>query len=402
MKPIFLKTIIRIKEETPFKTVPLKTICRNGFPMFPVTHYLGELQDNRSAKTLLSYTNHLLMFFRWLHQKDIDFEDISVKVLKSYLNYLKARTKGVSEAKNNMANTTVYMYFSTVIRFIEWCLAPQDQEKLLKKTKNPIRRGGMLKGFKGIYEVSILKDLLPATGKSLPKFITATEAQKVRSWIRDTYEDDLDFPIRSLYLCCFELLIGSGIRKGELLSLQLDCLKTTTKIEGNGKKVQKYALKLPDMKELETLYGEDLLLKIGAHLKTGSREIPITSNTASVIQRWKARRPVEARFHNFLLANVQYERLGRYFTVGALETLFDNINNKLHGAELNQNLTPHVCRHSYATVLTNLGMPLDSIQQLLGHASIESTQIYTHLDGSVVRTFLEENAWGKTTFFGGI
>ena len=61
-------------------------------------------------------------------------------------------------------------------------------------------------------------------------------------------------------------------------------------------------------------------------------------------------------------------------------------------AGINKNVTPHVLRHSFATHLLNKGVNIRAIQRLLGHSSLETTQIYTNISMDSIKE-LYDNAW---------
>ena len=69
----------------------------------------------------------------------------------------------------------------------------------------------------------------------------------------------------------------------------------------------------------------------------------------------------------------------------AAVTLWQRIKRRAARAGLARNLTPHMLRHSFATHLLEHGADLRVIQELLGHASISTTEVYTHLDGARLR-----------------
>jgi integrase/recombinase XerD len=81
-------------------------------------------------------------------------------------------------------------------------------------------------------------------------------------------------------------------------------------------------------------------------------------------------------------ANVFLTKRGTPF---AAVTLWLHIKNRVRRAGVERNITPHMLRHSFATHLLEHGADLRVIQELLGHASIGTTEIYTHVTGQRLR-----------------
>lgn len=151
-----------------------------------------------------------------------------------------------------------------------------------------------------------------------------------------------------------EVLYSAGIRVSELTALNadsLDLLSGVIKVRGKGKKERLCPLGTPANKALQAL----LALPAPAVLKaSGSR----------------GARPV------FL------SRRGGRLTPRSVERLFKEY---LAAADLNPEISPHALRHSFATHMLDAGADLRGVQELLGHASLSTTQIYTHVSAESLK-----------------
>jgi integrase/recombinase XerD len=81
-------------------------------------------------------------------------------------------------------------------------------------------------------------------------------------------------------------------------------------------------------------------------------------------------------------ANLFLNRRGLPF---AASTMWTRIKRRVRRAEIGRNVTPHALRHSFATHLLENGADLRVIQELLGHANISTTEVYTHVTSSRLR-----------------
>jgi integrase/recombinase XerC len=136
-----------------------------------------------------------------------------------------------------------------------------------------------------------------------------------------------------------ELLYGSGLRVSELINLNR-----------------------------EDIISDICLLKVKG--KGGKeRVVPMTKYALEAVQAYLAMRSDTLPA---LLLNYQGSRL----SVRSIRRIIDKLVQK---ADLDQHVHPHMLRHSYATHLLNGGADLRSVQELLGHERLSSTQIYTHL-----------------------
>ena len=153
-----------------------------------------------------------------------------------------------------------------------------------------------------------------------------------------------------------ELLYASGMRVSELVSLNLDDID----IEGG----------------YVRCFGK-------GHKE---RLIPIHQQAASTIEDYiKENRPrlVHSKDERALFVNARGERLTR-------QGLWQILKEYAKSAELGTDITPHTLRHSFATHMLNGGADLRSVQELLGHANITTTQVYTHLTTEHIRNSYEK------------
>lgn len=181
----------------------------------------------------------------------------------------------------------------------------------------------------------------PKQPKRLPAFLTEGESQSLLD-----LPPAIDFPSSRL-ACVLELLYASGLRVSELVGLDLQDLlmpERTLRVLGKGRKER--------LVPYHTQAAEILVAYIGFRSAfMAARELP----------------PSPALFLN--------QRGGR-LTPTSVRAL---LRTALEAAAVRSRVSPHALRHSFATHLLNRGMDLRAIQELLGHASLSTTQRYTHL-----------------------
>ena len=176
----------------------------------------------------------------------------------------------------------------------------------------------------------------PKIDKHLPQFLTEEEVIKViNAVIPKGEEDGLSFRNRAI----LETFYSTGMRISELVGLNIDdidFISCVAKVRGKGKK---------------------------------ERMVPIGDHAIKAIQKYLKIRdnPENALFLN---------RFGRRITDRGVRNA---VGKYLDLASIRQGVSPHSLRHSFATHLLNRGADLRSVQELLGHANLSTTQIYTHL-----------------------
>ncbi|MBI2329144.1 MAG: site-specific tyrosine recombinase XerD [Chloroflexi bacterium] len=192
----------------------------------------------------------------------------------------------------------------------------------------------------------------PNVGRSLPKPISIGQVRRLleQPTKLSTREAKRDSAMLAL-------LYGSGMRVSELVSLNVgdvDTIGDSVRCFGKGHK---------------------------------ERLIPIYRQAALTVEEYvKEARPHLARNHegNALFLNRRGERLTR-------QGFWQILKGYAKAAELDEEVTPHTLRHSFATHMLSGGADLRSVQELLGHANISTTQVYTHLTSEHVRRTYEKS-----------
>ncbi|MFC1984347.1 site-specific tyrosine recombinase XerD [Chloroflexota bacterium] len=192
----------------------------------------------------------------------------------------------------------------------------------------------------------------PRVGKSLPKPISISQ---VRSLLEQPAKQSTPEAKRDRAI--LELLYASGMRVSELVSLNvgdIDLDDGSVRCFGKGHK---------------------------------ERLIPIAPRAALTVKEYlQETRP--RLLHNdaeqALFLNLRGDRLTR-------QGLWQILKGHAKSADLDKDITPHTLRHSFATHMLNGGADLRSVQELLGHANISTTQVYTHLTTEHVRRTYEKS-----------
>ena len=192
----------------------------------------------------------------------------------------------------------------------------------------------------------------PRVGKSLPKPISYRQAMLLLE-----QPAKLSTPEAKRDKAMLELLYASGMRVSELMSLNLDSVDTeggSVRCFGKGHK---------------------------------ERVIPIAPRAALTLKEYLQ----EARSHQVhndaekaLFLNRRGERLTR-------QGFWQILKGYAKSAELDVEISPHTLRHSFATHMLSGGADLRSVQELLGHANISTTQVYTHLTTEHIRRSYEKS-----------
>ena len=216
----------------------------------------------------------------------------------------------------------------------------------------------ILSGIKSFYEFMIEEEWIeinpttlisaPKIGSNIPDTLSTKEIDKIIAAI------DLSAAHGERNRAIIELLYGCGLRVSELTEIKISDL----------------------------FFDEDFIRVLGKGNK--QRLIPIAAYTQKIINIYKdqvrVHQKIQPKFSDHLFLNNRGGKLTRVM-------IFTIIKKYVELAGIKKNISPHTFRHSFATHLLENGADLRSIQLMLGHESITTTEIYMHID----KKFLREN-----------
>ena len=204
----------------------------------------------------------------------------------------------------------------------------------------------------------------PRVGRSLPKFLSEEDVERLLDQAaRDGAPDGKrDWAI-------LELLYATGLRVSELVSLNVDDVNLKEgyiRCTGKGSR-ERIAYMYPRAIEVLTDYMKKARPLMLSAVKPGSDGRSEASG--------RKRSPTDEKA---LFVNQRGDRLTRQWVWNILKTCAKKV-------PIDKPITPHVLRHSFATHMLRGGASLRHVQELLGHSSITTTQVYTHLTTEHVR-----------------
>ena len=203
---------------------------------------------------------------------------------------------------------------------------------------------GWLARHRGFRANPVLGIRAPKASRPLPKALSVEATQR----LLEAEKDHAPLALRDRAM--FELLYSSGLRLAELVSLNAD----------DGR--------------LDLRHGEVTVTGKGSKTRT----VPVGAKAREALRAWLAVRAQLARpAEKALFVGARGERISRP-VVGARLAAWGRARG------LPQRVHPHMLRHSFATHMLQSSQDLRAVQELLGHASISTTQVYTHLDFQVL------------------
>ncbi|MCK5823708.1 MAG: site-specific tyrosine recombinase XerD [Bacteroidales bacterium] len=221
---------------------------------------------------------------------------------------------------------------------------------------NPRSQARILSGIRAFYKYLLLDNIIekdpfalieaPKTGKKLPVVLTVQEIDDLINAI------DLSTETGQRNRAIIETLYSCGLRVSELVNLKLSNLyfeQSYIKIKGKGNKERLVPISGRAIKEID-----------------------------SYIKNYRNHLNIDRENNNIVFLNRRGKKLTR-------EMIFIIIKDLAKKIQLKKKISPHTFRHSFATHLIEGGADLRAVQEMLGHESILTTEIYTHLDKEYLR-----------------
>lgn len=289
------------------------------------------------------------------------------QALQDYHNYLKIE-RGLSEnsissylldLEKLMIHLKAYEITDSPIQ-----ISPETVQKFIydsAKTVNPRSQARIISGLKGFFNYLIFEDYrtdnpmdlieAPKIGRKLPDTLSTDEINQLILAI------DLSKPEGERNRAILETLYGCGLRVSELVNLKLSDLyfeEDFIKVTGKGDKQRFVPISNLNKKYINIYRGE-----IRIHLQ------------------------IQKEHEDYLFLN----RRGKQLTRAMIFTIIKQLSEKIG---FDKNISPHTFRHSFATHLLENGADLRAIQQMLGHESITTTEIYMHVNRSHLVKVLNE------------
>jgi len=287
-----------------------------------ILDFLRHLATDKDASiyTQRNYRQALLEFFAWSTKQRGTVPDWSALRRDDFRDYLRFLGRG------QLSRAAIQLRFSALRSFYKYLIR------------------------NGVAGVSPIKNLsLPQPQKRLPLFLTVKQLQDLLEApgveLRHAAEKgEVDASLYFRDAAILEVIYSCGLRVSELCNLcaaDIDWPEQVVRVRGKGKKERLVPIGTPALEAIHAYWEH--------------RTAPVEGNWAVFSAHRGKATPLSSR-------TVQL-RLKKY----------------LCSAGLDPNMTPHKLRHSFATHLLDAGADLRSVQELLGHAHLVTTQVYTHI-----------------------
>lgn len=295
----------------------------------------------------------LLNDFKFYLKLEKSLSDNSVE---SYLRDVKRLASFASENNKN----AIYIDLAFLNEFLNNLekINPKDEIDILLSARSQAR---IISGIKAFYFFLIQEELInedpttlleaPKIGRKLPEVLSVHEIDLMQSVI------DLSKPEGHRNKAIIETLYSCGLRVSELTGLKISNLH----------------------------FKEGFILVTGKGTK--QRIIPIGERAIAEIlfykEHYRDNLKIDEEFSDILFLNRRGKQLTRVM-------IFTIVKNLAKEAGISKNVSPHTFRHSFATHLVEGGADLRAVQEMLGHESIITTEIYTHIDREYLKQVVND------------
>jgi len=300
-------------------------------------------------------------------------------MVSSYIKQYKAYLK----LEKNLSDNTIENYERDVLKLVQYYDQIKEEKVSFKdityedlqgfiKWINEVglrarSQARIISGLKSFYKYLLLEDLVdknpanlllsPKLGRKLPDTLSLNEIDDLINAVdRSKAEGERNIAI-------LETLYGCGLRVSELTNLKLS----------------------------EIFWEEGFIRVVGKGDK--QRLVPfgnkVYKNLQIYIDEVRNHQEIASGHEDFVFLNRRGKQLTRVMIFTIVKQLAEKIN-------LQKNISPHTFRHSFATHLVEGGANLRAVQEMLGHESITTTEIYTHLDRSFLQSeILSYHPWAN-------
>jgi len=287
---------------------------------------------------------------------------------KGYENYLKL--------EKSLSQNSVAAYINDINKLIDFLnnnykkITPERVklehlksfvEWLNERGVSPRTQARTISGIKSFFKYLLIEEKItsdptallesPKIGRKLPDILSMEEIDKLINAV------DLDKPEGQRNKAMLETLYSCGLRVSELVNLKMTNLffdQGFIKVEGKADK---------------------------------ERLVPVSKTAIEEINKYvngyRKKMKIHKDHENILFLNRRGQSLSRVMVFTIIKNLAEKIN-------LNKKISPHTFRHSFATHLINGGADLRAVQEMLGHESILTTEIYTHLDRDYLKNTIHQ------------
>lgn len=282
--------------------------------------------------------------------------------IKEFKYYLKV--------ERSLADNSIQSYLRDINKLANYCIDIKKNEKsvttkdirnfishLVSEKISPRSQARIISGIKAFYKYLILEDYItddptllienPKIGLKLPEVLSVEEIELIISSI------DLSKKQGQRNKAIIETLYSCGLRVTELINLKISNINFNDeyiKVIGKGNKERLTPIGSNALKYIKIYVNE---VRIHKKISKGNEDIVFLNNRGSKLSR---------------------------------VMIFTLIKNILKKIGIKKKVSPHTFRHSFATHLIEGGADLRAVQEMLGHESITTTEIYTHLDKDYLRS----------------